>query len=127
VRAPRSPSRATAHVEGSAPLEVWIDLALHALKPRGTLTLIHRADRLAEILGRLDGRAGDVVVFPLWPESRGKPAIRVIIQARKGVASPLRLQAGLVLHEDDGAYTREADRILRDGAAIDLARRARSK
>jgi tRNA1(Val) A37 N6-methylase TrmN6 len=126
VRAPRSASRRTAHVEGTTPLAAWIDLALRSLKPRGTLTLIHRADRLAEILGELDGRAGDIVVFPLWPKSRGKPAIRVIVRARRGAASPLRLEAGLVLHEDGGAYTREADRILRDGGAIDLAPRARS-
>ncbi len=86
---------------------------------KGRLTLIHRADRLDEVLARLDGRAGETVVFPLWP-GRGKPAKRVIISARRGVGRPFRLAAGLVLHADGGEFTPQAEAVLRDAAAIDL-------
>ena len=61
---------------------------LARLRPRGRLTLIHRADALAELLAALAGRAGDVVVFPLWPEREAPPAKRVIVAARKGGARP---------------------------------------
>ena len=100
VHAPVDPSRATAHVEGNAGLADWIRFALLMVRPKGSITLIHRADRLEEALASLTGVAGEIVVFPLWP-GQGKPAKRVIIRARKDIATPTRLAAGLVLHEDD--------------------------
>ena len=90
------------------------------LARKGTLTVIHRADRLDAVLAGLDGRAGDVAVLPLWPKA-GKAARRVVVSARKGVAGPARLLPGLVLHEADGRYTAAADAVLREGAALDLA------
>lgn len=116
---PEDPSRALANVEGDTRLAHWLDAALDRLRPKGRLTLVHRADRLDEILAGLWGRAGEVVVFPLWPAA-GRPARRVLVAARKGVRAPLRLAPGLVLHEADGAYTAAAQAILRDGAALVL-------
>ena len=88
------------------------------------ITLIHRADRLDDILARLHGRAGAITVFPLWPRGLngggGTAAKRVLVQARKGVKSPMKLAPGLVLHEADGGYTAAASRVLRDGAGLDL-------
>jgi tRNA1(Val) A37 N6-methylase TrmN6 len=80
--------------------------------------LIHRADRLDEAVAALTGVAGEIVVFPLWP-GQGKPAKRVIISARKDIATPTRLASGLILHKEDGGYTPEADAILR-GAPLDI-------
>ena len=45
---------------------------------------------------------------------------RVLIRAVKGSLTPLRLAAGLVLHEAGGGYSPTADQILRDGAALPL-------
>lgn len=115
-RAPADASRAQAHVEGEAALATWIDFALRMVRPKGTMTMIHRADRLDDILAHLHGKAGEIVVLPLWP-GRDRPAKRVIVQARRGVATPLRLAPGLVLHEADGGYTPAADAVLR-GAAL---------
>lgn len=117
--APPHAGKAAAVVEGETGLQGWIELSLSMLRPKGSLTVIHRADRLEELLACLGARAGDVAVFPLWPGRRGKPAKRVIVRARKGVANPLRLLPGLVLHEDDGGYTPEADAVLR-GAALTI-------
>lgn len=119
ARRPADPGRAVANIEGKAKLADWIDVALSLLKPRGALTLLHRADRLDELLGPLSGRAGDIAVFPLWPGA-GRPAKRVLVRARPGVAGRTRLCAGLVLHEADGAYTADAQAVLRDGAALKL-------
>ena len=52
---------------------------------------------------------------------RGDDATRIIIQARKGSRSEARLMAPLVMHEQDGAHTDEAELILRHGAALDFA------
>ena len=117
ARRPPDPSKALAHVESSADLSAWLSFCLVMLRSKGTLTLIHRADRLGEILGLLTGKAGEIVVFPLWP-GEGKPAKRVVIRARKGVATPLKLLPGLVLHQPDGGYTEAVDRLLRDGQAL---------
>jgi len=119
ARSPADASRAAAHVEGAAGLDDWIAFGVSMLRGMGTLTLVHRADRLAGVLAALDGRAGGIVVFPLWPRDDGSPAKRILVRAQRGAAAPLRLAPGLVLHEADGGYTPEADRVLR-GAALDL-------
>ncbi len=111
---PPDAGKAAAHVEAGAGLREWITCALVQLRRKGGLTVIHRADRLDTLLAALTGRAGEIVVFPLWP-GEGKPAKRVIVRARKGVATPLRLLPGLVLHGADGRYTPAADAILRGG------------
>jgi len=52
------PSKALATVESSADLARWLAVAVAAAKPAGTLLVIHRSDRLDEILRliRLDGK-----------------------------------------------------------------------
>jgi len=116
---PPDPGRAAAHVEGEADLAAWIRFLLTMARPKGSITVIHRADRLDALLAQLSGRAGEIVVFPLWPGA-GKPAKRVVVRARKGLATPTRLSAGLVLHGPDGRYTAAAEAVLRDGARLTL-------
>ena len=113
------PAKATATMEGEADLAAWVRFALTMVQPKGSFTFIHRADRMEQLLAELVGRAGDIVVFPLWA-GQDKGAKRVIVRARKGVATPTRLTPGLVLHESDGRYTAKADAVLRGGAALGL-------
>jgi tRNA1(Val) A37 N6-methylase TrmN6 len=112
-------AKAAATIEGEADLAAWVRFALLMTRPRGSVTFIHRADRMEQLLAQLSGRAGEIVVFPLWP-GQDKPAKRVILRARKGVATPTRLTPGLVLHEADGRYTAAAEVVLRGGAALRL-------
>jgi tRNA1(Val) A37 N6-methylase TrmN6 len=116
---PAAPSGAAAHVT-DIPLPAWITACLARLRHRGRLVLIHRAAALAELLGALSGRAGDVVVLPLWPDVEAGMAKRVIVAARKGGRGPSRLARGLVLHGPDGRFTAAAEAILRDGAPLPL-------
>jgi len=110
------PGRRAANAEDEAGLSDWIAAALTAVKRKGWVTLIHRADRLDEIVAAFAGAAGAVTILPLWPKA-GEPAKRVIIRARKGVRSPSVLLPGLVLHENDG-YTAAAEAVLRDAAPL---------
>jgi tRNA1(Val) A37 N6-methylase TrmN6 len=121
VRASASPvaARASAAVESEALLGDWIDFALAMLRDKAMLTMIHRADRLGDLLAALVGRAGGIIVFPLWP-GEGKPAKRILLQAKKGSAAPLTLAQGLVLHRADGRNSDAAEAILRHGAALPL-------
>jgi tRNA1(Val) A37 N6-methylase TrmN6 len=116
---PPDPWKAAANVEGEATLAHWIAFAAIMLKARGWLTLVHRADRVDEILALLHGRFGGTVLFPLWPRG-GEAAKRVLVSTQLGGKAPARLAAGLVLHEADGSYTETAERVLRDGAALPL-------
>lgn len=105
--APQDAGRDVAHREGGARLEDWVNAALKRLKPRGYFTIIHRAERLADILGALQGKAGDVRILPLGARP-GRAAGRVIVQARKGAAGPLKLLAPMVLHTGN-AHSRDED------------------
>jgi tRNA1(Val) A37 N6-methylase TrmN6 len=116
---PPDRARALAVGEGAADLAAWIRFALAMVRMRGSITLIHRADRLDALLAALIGRAGEIVVFPLWP-GLGKPAKRVLVRARKGIETPLKLSAGLVLHGPDGKYTAAAEAVLREAGALGL-------
>lgn len=116
------PGRAAARREAT-PLAAWLAAGLARLAPGGWLTLIHRAERLPEILALLSGRAGDAAVRPL-ASREGQPAGRVLVRARKGTRGPFRLLAPLVLHQgaehpgDRDHFTPAAQAILRDGAAL---------
>jgi tRNA1(Val) A37 N6-methylase TrmN6 len=117
--APAEPGRAQGHMEGEADLAGWMGQMLKLAAPKGRVLLIHKPNRLGDLLALLEGRAGGITVFPLWP-ALGRPARRIILLARKGSAAPLTLAQGLVLHEPGGAYSPAADAVLR-GAALDLA------
>lgn len=124
-RLPPDLAKAAAHIEGEAGVAAWVKYALAMVRDGGTVTLIHRADRLADLLALLTARAGEVVIFPLWSHEPfrvepGRPAKRVILRARTGSKAPLRLAAGIVLHEADGRYTEAAEAVLRGGAALGL-------
>lgn len=114
--------RETALGEG-VPLEAWIATAARRLRPRARLTLIHRAERLPDILSALAGRLGSVEALPLAPRA-GRPAQLVLVRARKGGRAPFRLHAPVALHEGDRHpgdgehYTPPIRAVLRDGAAL---------
>jgi tRNA1(Val) A37 N6-methylase TrmN6 len=114
-----NPARAEATIEGDAELGDWVRFALSMARPKGTVTFIHRADRIDAMLGQIAGRAGEVVVFPLWP-GQGRPASRILVRARKQVATPARLAVGLILHEADGRFSQAAEAVLRGGDALAL-------
>jgi len=119
VRAAPDAARAAAHVMPRGELGRWVRFLTTMAAPKGTLTVIHRADCLDELLELLQDRFGDLSVFPLFPRA-AEPAVRVIVQGRKGSRAGLRLLPGLVLHGPDGAYTAEAEAVLRGGEALSL-------
>lgn len=108
-----APERRDAHV-ARGPIGDWIKVWSNRMGAHASLTLIHRAHRLGEILEALDGRLGGVEIFPIRPNATAK-AHRVIVTARKGSRAPLQLYAGLDLHPEDqsGKYTPRVEAILR--------------
>jgi tRNA1(Val) A37 N6-methylase TrmN6 len=115
--------KAMSHGEtaSGASLQDWAKYAHRKLKAGGHLTLVHRADRLDDVIVALAGRRwfGSLVVFPLWSHA-GEDARRVIVSARKERYAPLVLKPGLVIHEESGEYTNGAHKILSAAEAITM-------
>ena len=112
-------SKATAQSGDNINLDIWIKRCLRMVRPQGYLTLIHRADRLDDIISSLMPKAGSITVFPFWP-AKDKDANRVIIRAQKDAKGFLSLKSGLIVHKSDGKYTPTAEKILRHGHSLDI-------
>ena len=110
---------------GDTPLEDWVDVAARRLAPKGYLTMIQKADRLADLLNALTGRLGSVRVLPVHPRL-SRPAQLVIVQARKGGRADFCLLSPLVMHKgaqherDEDSYTPQVSDILRNGHPLAL-------
>ena len=108
--------KAGAHNFSPEDLDIWVKALHTVLEPRGTATLVYRAEALPKILATFEGRFGDITVAPLFPRD-GLAATRIIVQGVKGSRAPIQLLPGLVLHGDDGKFTSQAEAILREGAS----------
>jgi tRNA1(Val) A37 N6-methylase TrmN6 len=115
-------SRRDAHVASSETLRQWVGTASRLLRSGGVLTLIWRADGLAEILQVLGPAFGGIGVLPIHPKP-DTPAIRVLARAGKGSHAPLSLLPGLVLSDAGGKPAAAAEAVLRHGAALALGER----
>lgn len=99
-------------------LEAWISFLTRAVREGGSITVIHRADRLGDLLGLLTPKAGSIQVRPVHPFADA-PAKRVLIRAVKTGKAPLMLLPPLLLHDRDGGkHTAEAEAILRGRADL---------
>lgn len=119
VRLPPEKRLRRAHACTDDELLRWVKFFAAFCKPKGTLTIVHRADALAKLLTHLESRFGGLTIFPLFPRE-GEPASRILIQGRKGSRAPLRIARGMVLHGSGNMFTPAANAILREGAELDL-------
>ena len=116
IRGP-APEREGAYLADGG-LEAWTRFLLKAVREGGGITLIHRADRLADILALLGQGAGSFRIRPVQPFA-DEPAKRVLVRAIKTGKAPLVLLPALVLHDRDGAkHTAQVEAILRGEADL---------
>ena len=110
-------------LRAETPIGDWVQAAARRLKPGGWLTLIAGADSLPDLLAALKPGLGSASVLPLAPR-HGRPALRILLRARKTGRAAFRLLAPFVLHEGDAhdgdreCYTLKASTILRDAADL---------
>lgn len=99
-------------------LAAWTGFLLKAVREGGTITVIHRADRMGDLLSLLGDKAGSFRVRPIHPFA-DEPAKRVLVRATRTGKAPLVLLPPLVLHERDGGkHSAAAEAILRGEAAL---------
>ena len=116
IRGPHAAREGAYMAEGG--LAAWTGFLLKAVREGGSITVIHRADRLADLLSGLGAKAGSFRVRPIHPFA-AEPAKRVLVRAIKTGKAPLILLPPLVLHDREGGkHTEAAEAILRGDAAL---------
>jgi tRNA1(Val) A37 N6-methylase TrmN6 len=117
-----SPDRAreTAHVATATTLENWVRAARRILKPKGMLTLIWRADGVAEVLAAFDRGFGSLQMLPVHVDVTA-PANRILIRATKGGRAPTQILAALMLNDESGVPNKEVQEILAGNGILPLA------
>lgn len=97
----------------------WIRASAALLEEGGLFAMIARPDNIAEILDAAGRRLGDLRIRPVH-SAPARPAIRILVHARKGSRAGLSLLAPVVLHSDDGALTPLAHAVASGEATVDL-------
>lgn len=90
----------------------WLSFSLKMLKPKGYIALINRTEALNEILTAMHNKAGNIQILPLYSK-QNQNAKRVIVLAQKGSHGLTEILPPLYTHNEDGAYSIEAEQILR--------------
>ncbi len=122
-------AQALGHQSEDLQLEDWITAAHRLVKNFGSLTIIYPTGGVSRILQAFGPRWGGVEIIPIYPRMHPRLAAchayddqqytqkyiskRVIIRARKNRKTPCAILPPLFLHDEEGNYTTEADRILK--------------
>jgi tRNA1(Val) A37 N6-methylase TrmN6 len=120
-RASPDRGREAAHVATASTLDGWIHAARRILKSGGALTMIWRADGLAEVLAALDRGFGSLAILPVHGDVKA-PAIRVLIRAIKGGKAPMQIHASLMLNNESAMLTKQVAEILAGKGVLPLAK-----
>ncbi len=107
----RRRTRELAHLATATTLEDWIHAARRILKSGGVLTLIWRADGLAEVLAALERGFGSLALLAVHGDANA-PAIRVLVRAIKGGRAPMRIDPALVLNDESAAPKKQLQDIM---------------
>lgn len=113
-------ARSIAHVATPTTLTDWIHAARRILKPGGALTLIWRAEAIAEVLSALDRGFGSVALQPVHGMASA-PAIRILVRAIKGGRAPTHIHPAVMLNDAAGVPNRMAQAVLAGDSVLALA------
>jgi tRNA1(Val) A37 N6-methylase TrmN6 len=114
-------ARVSAHVATAATLESWVHAGRRILRSGGVLSLIWRADGLADVLAALGRGFGSLAIQPVHADVNS-PAIRVLIRAIKGGKAPAQIFASLMLNDESGVPNKQVHDILTGKGILPLAR-----
>jgi tRNA1(Val) A37 N6-methylase TrmN6 len=114
------PARGIAHMATATTLSKWVHAARRMLKSKGVLTLIWRADAIADVLAVLDHGFGSVQLMPVHGDARG-PANRILVRAIKGGRAPTQLHPALLLNDESGMPNKWVQEVLAGEGCLLLA------
>lgn len=88
-------------------LAAWLAYLSRSVREGGHAVVIHRAERLADILAGWGAAMGDIRVRPVHARP-DRAAARVLVRATKASKAPVTLLPPLTLQTSDGAHSLEA-------------------
>jgi tRNA1(Val) A37 N6-methylase TrmN6 len=112
-------SKAVATTQTMEELEMWIISAARCLKLSGMMVMIHRADRLEEILSYMKPHFGETEVIMLLPKEK-ETAKRFLMRSKKGEGAKHIPCRPLIIHRTNGGYTDEMEAILKHNRPVDF-------
>ena len=119
-RASPDKTREVAHVATDNTLASWIHAARRVLRSSGVLTMIWRADGIADVLNALDRGFGSLALMPVHGDASA-PAIRILVRAVKGGRAPAAIHPGIALRDAKGAPDAHIQQILAGQAVLPWA------
>ena len=106
------------NIESDATIKDFISFAFKNLKNLHNLYIIHRSERLKEVLDTLSSKHwGNIELYPVYSYVNN-PAKRFIIKAKKLGKNITTLNYGIVMHNEDSSYTYHAKNILEQGKSF---------
>lgn len=87
-------------------LEDIVIISKYLLKTNGVLAMVHRTERVIEIIKLLENNDFAVKKMQFVYPKVGKESNMVLIEARKSARDGLKLLPPLYVHNDDGSYTK---------------------
>lgn len=110
-------SKATAHNLENFSLSNWLNFCLKMTKPFGFIYMVNRVEAIPEICYALNKKAGGLNILPIYSKEK-QEAKRVIIFAQKDSKAPCKILSPFVVHNENGDYTENAQKILRLGLSF---------
>lgn len=110
---PSSEEKAIARHEICCDLETIIAKSAQHLKPQGSLCMVHRPNRLPEVMTVLRKYSLEPKRLRLVQPKAGEEPNLFLIEAVRGAKAYLRIEPTLVIYQADGSYTPEVFEIYR--------------
>ena len=120
-RASPDKARESAHVATATTLESWVHASRRILKSGGSLSLIWRADGIAEVLAALARGFGSFRILPVHGDPL-LPANRVLVRAIKGGRAPTEIYPALMLNRESTVPNNWVGEILAGKGSLPIAR-----
>ena len=103
--------------ESGTSIQQWLKSMSKLLRSGGLLHMIHRADRLTDLLRALPSDLGNLHILPLHPYA-GQDAHRVLIRTRKNDRSKPKLLTGRTIHQANGTFEPWVEELCRLGGEL---------
>lgn len=102
---------ALARHELACTLDDCVRAAAHLLCPKGRVYFVHRPDRLADLLCTLRHHGIEPKTLRVVHAYVHRPPVLVLVESVLGGGAQLRIHPPLLIHNSDGSYTDEINRI----------------
>ena len=107
----REDARGIARHEIKLSLRELMEACRVLLPDRGRLYMVHRAERLADVLGEMRRASIEPKTLRMVHPYADREAELILVEGIRGGRPQTDVQPPLIIHTADGRYTQEADRI----------------